>query len=317
MTDPQAFMERVVPLICAHAVKCSPKMTEAGRAACLRGPGPGWSPLWLWGYFGALQADAIDRELAAGRYRFDEQRAARCIAALESATCHDPEWSAGCEPFLRAYVSPAVELGGACRRSDACIQGFCDAEAKSARDPGADAGGAPEPPPGRCVPFLQEGATCALDAECGPHHACAERVDPEHGKCVRLPKLGEPCKLTVNQCDGPRLTCAPPSPGAPRRCRPLPAKGELCGDPEISQECQPGLFCDINDAIPKCKSFLPPGAACRTEDACEDGLVCDGLVLGEISIRTSGAHKVTKAGQCKPKPSTAIPDAPRPPPRSP
>jgi hypothetical protein len=118
---------------------------------------------------------------------------------------------------------------------------------------------------------------------------------------------GEPCKLTTNQCDGPRLICAPLTPGAPRRCRPLPAKGELCGDPEHSMECQPGLFCEINDATPRCKSPLPRGAACRAEDACEDGLVCKGLVLGEVVITYAGAQKVVKPGQCKLKSSEATP----------
>lgn len=95
------------------------------------------------------------------------------------------------------------------------------------------------------------------DAFCGPSQRCVERSD-----------FGEPCGQGCKAaffCSQDNL-CAPRVP-----------EGIGCLS---NNECQKGLFCDQEAAVPVCTVPGEAGAACRTSSACKSGQCIPGMCSG-------------------------------------
>jgi hypothetical protein len=279
-TTPEEYLARVTPMLCDWAIRCGP-IPESARADCALGPGRSKVSPELWDYWGNRHVGEVDAEAALGRYRFDGAHAAACLDALARERCHGvqvvPE---RCDPILRAHWAPAVAIGGACKRHDACIDGFCDE--------------------GHCAPYRAPGQPCRDRFACGPPGSgWCELETPESGRCAHRLGADEACQESRLPCAEP-LVCNPSRPGA-ATCGPPPGEGESCGSREQSRFCQPGLFCDINEPKPRCRKPLPVGAACRTEDACDERLDCEGLVLGAPTLVYAGASVVRAPGHCRPR----------------
>lgn len=286
VTSAAAYLAKLTPVACDNAVRCL-VLDASKRSECLTGPDKSSIPE-VWEHYGARDAVEMDRDARKGRYRFDDRRADECVALLAKESCHG-DWTLPrhCDPLVRAYLAPAVATGGSCTRSDQCLEGFCDA-AKGAE--------------GKCVPFLAAGAKCRLNQEsCGPHSDCGSlRVENSErvGECTRLRGLTQACSL-VEPCDD-HLYCTNVVAGVETgECRALPDLGEACAGKTESITCRAGLSCPINDAAPRCKAPLPAGSVCTTDDACAEGLGCEGLKLGDFTLVHAGTRKVLTRGTCK------------------
>jgi hypothetical protein len=241
-SSPEDYLARFVPLACDYGARCARK--EIVPADCLRGPSADGKVDEFWGYFGSLGIPLLDAEARLGRLRFDASRTGECLRAVQRWRCGvEDDVPSRCDPLVRAYLAPAVALGGACRSSQSCIDGYCDAK------PNAE---------GKCVHFLAVGATCDMAhvTACGPDARCRPE-SPDRGKCARRPKLGQACDGTV-QCE--TGYCARATVEAHGSCRVLPSEGELCSQPAGSIDCQPGLYCDLNAKKQVCKNPLPKGS---------------------------------------------------------
>lgn len=278
--SPEDFERLAQPLRCQRAIRCG----ERGRSELERclAEDP-LRPLELLG---------VRRGLAAGRYTYDPEAAARCLALLARAPCvYDPATVPhGClAGAVPSHLRPAVPPGGACERWEECVAGYC------AGDLGC---------PGTCVAHTPE-----VGGPCGPDLLCADGLFCDHSTCRRRGEVGESCHAHWQGCrDG--LVCKGyrpatddphwPSPGDPGTCAEPLGVGDRCGRGRgLVETCRRDLFCDFGDASPSCRARLPAGATCTWLDACAEGLSCAGLRLGEgPSANGSGMRPVTAAGTC-------------------
>lgn len=203
----------------------------------------------------AWRLDGCDLPLPSRR-AFDADAGAQCLAAWNSAACHDA--MDVCSQVLRG----TVELNGGCAENADCAHGnFCDRSSTC---------------PGVCRAPVALGQPVPEDGQ------CAANAYPKNGRCVARLALDEACDLAdaKTQCvDG--ATCGPGALCVPKR---VALEGEDCGD-FYGLRCAEGLACTSDG----CAKKLPLGATCDGFGApCQDDLHCiDGAclpkgVLGDV-----------------------------------
>lgn len=184
--------------------------------------------------------------VSAGRLRFDEAAARRCLEAQRASVCADPSDCAAAYAGATAAEAPCVD------RRECAGDAYCSFRT-------AEGGfGCP----GRCTARLPVGAQCFGDSEACSSSPSAARID-----CVFDPsRSGSPwpfvCRersvITVAQggeCAnigdgaGPQRVCAPgldclyvsESTGVTALCAAPPPAGAAC-----SRYCQPGSICEFD-----------------------------------------------------------------------
>ncbi|SFF06870.1 hypothetical protein SAMN02745121_06763 [Nannocystis exedens] len=276
--DPAEYFALLAPLRCDRAVRCG-EIGASERERCLRE-----QPR-------ARVLLGVERGLQAGRYRFDPARAAACLRLLAEAACAvDHEvLPAGClGGAVPAGLLPAVAPGGACERWEECIDGRCTGELGC---------------PGQC-----RAHTPAAGGPCGADTLCSDGLYCDRDVCRPRGDLGAPCDGHWHACR-PGLVCqgyvAPVhEPHAYRRkqlgvCEARPDAGRPCHRVSLGHDCAPAQFCDFSAAEPRCRARSPAGAACSWQDACADGLRCDGLRLS-AAVNGAGERRLEAPGVCRP-----------------
>ena len=182
------------------------------------------------------------RAIARGRMRFDGVAARRCTTQFASrcgVNVRDPELCP--EAFLGA-----VPAGGTCWASDECEgESYC----QNATQRGLC--------PGRCVPRKARGEPCLADAECSRAGLTGVTA------CVRRTR-SDPTGVCGERVQGATVGVAQPC-------------GTAWVEPGREQlaTCESSLFCSLVPTtagdVTRCRSVLPPGAACNHFDACEGG----------------------------------------------
>lgn len=273
-------------MICERAIRCG-AIAPAQRAECLKGEGASRLTL-VWGFRDMLR---IGELAAAGRLVPIPGADQACLEYLSQAPCRIDLARArqGCGGGgVPPGLGPGVRPGGACVRSDECIDGHCTAAAGCT---------------GVCV------ARVPLGGDCSQSPICAEGSFCWQGQCRARADVGEVCEGHWQWCkDG--LFCdgyAPatrdehfPRPARPGRCSAGRRLGEPCALPDsggFDSNCAAPLVCDWGRDRPVCAEALPEGAECRALDVCGDGLVCAGLVLGGIHP-AGGRYAARRPGRC-------------------
>ena len=126
-----------------------------------------------------------------------------------------------------------------------------------------------------------EGAPCDVFGATVKVDDCGQGLVCEEARCVPLcppPPLieGERCQAgieTLGRCAA-MLVCEPDS----GRCVPAPGLGEPC----LERLCGPGAFCDRATSTEGiCSAVRPPGSACLTDAECESGR-CENQQCGPV-----------------------------------
>jgi hypothetical protein len=115
---------------------------------------------------------------------------------------------------------------------------------------------------GRCR-TLADGASCQMnnaDSRCGPGRACVPTVACEQYASEYACSDSQDCTWQSNGCVATRGRC-----GVPASVPPLPA----C---EVTEDCEPGEYCDTSDGGAVCRPYRPTD--CRTDDECPPASYC-------------------------------------------
>lgn len=268
-------------------------------------------------YFPTQDLAELRSAAAAQRIEFDGVRAERCYRALEGISCDVTTEEARVLPadcariFVGSVaggescqldeecasrrctlpvcsrqeccvgtcdaVKEAAPIGGACERTDDCVQpAFCDADK-------------------RCHGLITAGLACRNDRECTFGLACiGAGIDP--GACRPLPLRDEPCPYLRcaelgATCSSTTGTCVSAGPGAAcasdvdcssftlcdlpsSRCVPVPTLGMPC-----VTRCAGDSWCD-HDATPTtCAAQFAVSSPCRSDDQCSSRLCEEGPVF--------------------------------------
>ncbi|APR80442.1 Hypothetical protein A7982_05789 [Minicystis rosea] len=282
-----AYERELLPMLCDHAVRGG-AIGASQRADCLRGPGGrGLDHVWAFWHF--EERELVDEEAKKGRYVHVPAAGEACLKKMKEELGAGPaspllsQLVRPCAHMARPYFAPAVARGGACRRSDECIDGRCDA-----RDGGE----------GTCVARRPKGEACVAD-ECAEGNVCRpiyDRARPDQfGECAPPLREGDACPAPAGCAEG--LFCQHEG-REPGRCRRELAAGEICATVEEVRVCGAGLMCDFGKDPPVCAAPLAEGAVCSTDDACGEGLRCRGLQHNTRRHKYGSTLEVARKGKC-------------------
>jgi hypothetical protein len=222
--------------------------------------------------------EAVD----AKRLAFDSAAAQKCLDAAKAQGCtldRQLAVSSSCQDLFK----PLVAVGGACKSSGECVDGWCD------QGPNGNPGCA-----GTCKANTPTGMACDTSE---PHCRTTDYCDSTTKVCTVRAAAGAVCGTSPRCqrglfCKGWDPTATPEVKGT---CKGPGAVGETC---EIfffgNTDCSPALFCDDAQMPPKCAMPLAMGTECSSFTACADPLDCIGLTFD------SRTGNVTKKGTCGP-----------------
>jgi hypothetical protein len=280
----EEFRRQLRPVYCDHQIRCG-LLGESQRAACVAGDGT-LRPDPVFGLWDEL---GFDREIAEGRLVYDSVHSGECLTFWRDTPCRwDPATSppfgciAGWPPFR-----PGAAAGGACRRWDECIDGYCTAQTACE---------------GTCKARVATGAACGSNGLCLEQDFCLEDVcTPRRGEGEECPGDWQACRPGL-WCEGYVPENDDPEwwhPAVPGKCALPKGVGFRCATSENDEHCRADLFCDWGMREPECRERLPRDAECRWLHACADGLTCAGLKLG--GHHPAGRrYDVLAAGRCLP-----------------
>jgi hypothetical protein len=192
----------------------------------------------------------VAAEIAAGRMQFSSDGAQYCLDAVAGAPCGPAQAAYAFLLHCHAVVGPNVDNGGTCYGSEECVGGACVQNAAGCA--------------GTCSGYAPPGAPC-VPAGGTPGQTCDPTVHYCAGTCQHKKHGGDACAADV-ECAFD-LACVGGKCGDPARA----GQGQPCGDAQPT--CADGLYCS---SAGKCAPRPGRGAACDTQDACSDGLVCIG-----------------------------------------
>lgn len=239
---------------------------------------------------------------AAKRLGYSAAQAQACVDALEAAGC-TPDQLVNADQICGTVFSGLVSPGNSCSSDGECQGGYCD------RGAGSIAAGCA----GVCVAWIAVAAACDPTNDlCDPAAGfCRDTTSTDGGPvddagntlstgvCTAWAKMADACDDTTgNVYCGPGLFCVATGGGTAGTCLGRGKAGDACtvfsfGD----TNCQIDLYCDASGANPVCASRLATGAACSSFDACQDGLDCLGLDLGNGTAGKCGAF-LDVGGSC-------------------
>lgn len=261
-----------------------------------------------------LGSAALTQSLASGKLKFDEAKAAQCLADLKKTDCPALYQTMISQPGAAVPSCGQVLVGqqpagAACQLATECLPGaHCVFGANC---------------PGKCQAWSKVGQVCTADKPCEPGvAACSGGVclalssavggkcvdyqcslplycDVATGNCAKFGLTDSPCTAAGQLCWA-GLTCFAPT-GQAGTCKPLAGKGAAClshGNcsplgPEgallcIGGSCQQGPspgapcfdwqcsggWCDAAALPPTCKAWPAPGSPCAMGALCGPGAFC-------------------------------------------
>lgn len=227
---------------------------------------------------------AYTHGVAAGRLRFDEAQAVRCLNAYASGRC------ALVPPECDDVFTGLVPADGGCVLTEDCdeAQGFCDLydDRCPHRCRGWTAQGLAcdgffsqcDPRAGSCD-TVDGGALCVEKKDAGDpctrYDACGDDMACSGNTCVvRRAAPGEPCGVKNGYpfCDEEHFCRQDPGATTPGTCERKAGLGGTCTGPG---SCLPSLRCSTLITTGTCLPKAVAGEACIAWDDCQDGLYCD------------------------------------------
>jgi hypothetical protein len=108
-----------------------------------------------------------------GRVVYDGLKVQDCVSFLKSASCTDLQMTGHFTglPACASFITPLVDVGGACGQDFECRNAFCDRTGVANGQDGA------------CRAFAKTGEACSADLRCASDLAC----DAGTSKCVTKP----------------------------------------------------------------------------------------------------------------------------------
>jgi hypothetical protein len=194
---------------------------------------------------------ALRAAVAAGRIRYDEAAARRCVEREAASCIVNRRQGHVCH---EAFVG-TLPVGASCVRGEECAgSAWCDYNADG---PNA------APCRGRCTPRGLPGSSCYFDRQCDPANSGEARCDAQSGD-------------TMGTCVDVRWATF------------VPREGEPCGEFRTSDTllsrtpCQAGLYCREGSCI----TTRALGESCSPGSPCAEGLSC--LLTGNGEARACG-----------------------------
>lgn len=232
-----------------------------------------------------------DGSIAAGRMRFDAERAEECVDLIRDSACEKSLDEFMQSDACKVFVGQRKEGEGCqvnqdcdypsfyCAKQDGppvCGAGTCKRSFGQGEEvPGMN--GADTCAPGLspdeeyvCQPTSNEGETCQNDLRCAVGLYC----DLKDEVCKRPGIIGVGCGPGERECL-PHLRCFEGS------CRQLANVGMSCTVQTVfgtrSSDCKKDLFCDVGEEGTKgiCKVRRSAGETCFDYNECQTGLGCE------------------------------------------
>jgi hypothetical protein len=236
------------------------------------------------------QLEGIEPGIESGRIRYDGNKMAACLDALEAAGCNYDE--IGASPVCLAAIDGTVKLGDDCDYNTECEgTAYCRSSGSC---------------PGKCAAAQTEGGTCTSDTDCDPELEC----DEDKRECYAPGAAGDRCGGGTEPGCGAGLLClgASEDDGTPGTCRLLTevlsaSEGAPC-NPALGPLCGEDLYCAILAVTPtiraECRAGVGAGASCAVgfPDPCNDDEYCkapQGSLTGTCTDRP-GAGNACAAG---------------------
>jgi hypothetical protein len=271
-STPNDFPRKVADAACTYGVRCG---FVADRASCSGAINEG---------YGQALAD-----VSAGKTRFDDAAAAKCLSAISSLSCNRSERLGGALDACGTVFKGTGAVGGPCFVDTECASGRCDTgscdqacchgvceDAVLPKPEGSDCfhndvicvegtscqlSGAST---ATCQPRVGEGEPCVGTAdECAVGMTCFAAAGTG-GTCRRYPSSGGDCDPAQLPCDGSHDVCD----AATMKCVPAHAVGQACA----GGDCVGFATCDATTM--KCVHKGGPGASCSSPDECLGDLEC-------------------------------------------
>ncbi len=217
-----------------------------------------------------------ESSIAAGKIRYNGDRARRCIDAMAATPCSDSVLALSSNEDCRLIFEGLVPVGGACGTSECVPSAYCTVDAGGTECPGtcvervAEGGAAKYAAmctfplvlvDGKCTKRRKTGEACHESSEC-ESYSCSE------GLCRTPGASGDACSKTASCATF--LNCVEGT------CR-LPADlGETCNATSITQ-CKVDLYCNKADSADGvCRERGTEGQACTAASLCMTPLACSG-----------------------------------------
>jgi len=230
-----------------------------------------------------LLLNAFDASIAAGKVKYNGDRARRCVDSIGGGACSSALSGATATEDCRFTFEGQMAVG------EACMSGECVPSAYCTRDTGATAC------PGTCVARVPEGGTASKAAE------CVVPLVLIGGKCAKPRATGESCTTSAECADlacGTDSKCKAPgangdacSATAPcgfgtcvdSVCRSLGDTGEACVGSASSYQsagCKLDLYCDRTaSAAGTCQEPKSEGQSCSGLTSCAPPLQCSSAMV--------------------------------------
>lgn len=257
--------------------------------------------------------------LTAGRARFDEDAAGKCLDLIRDSSC-DQSLDEVTSAEVCRFLFGQRKDGEACLVKEDCgAASYCSRGAFQPGHPVCEAGTCkPLPRQGEpltgadnvhaCAPGLSPDVssvcqpTSGEGGPCMASHGCASGLtcDEDLHQCRRPFRVGESCDAGARRCL-PHLRCAEGS------CRTLADVGESCTlsrsfGASWTSDCKRDLFCDAapDSTQGTCEERLGKGSSCRDYRECGTGFFCD------LSAGQTGTCRelVSEGGKCDTLPAS-------------
>lgn len=283
-----------------------------------------------------LGSALLQQSLSAGKLKFDEAKAAQCLADLKKVDCPTLYKAMVSQPGAAVAACGQALAGQQPPGADCHIAIECAAGSQCVFGTGC---------PGKCQAWSKVGQSCSVEKPCEPLVAacaggiCAALSNAVGGKCVdyqcaaplycdfasnTCAQFGleqAPCTTTSQHCWA-GLTCFAPA-GQAGTCKPVAPKGAACFSqancnplgPEgpllcIGGSCQvgpgpgapcydwqcSGAWCDAAALPPTCKAWPSLGNPCAMAALCGPGAVC---VAGKCKALVGPGQPCQTAGDCQ------------------
>jgi hypothetical protein len=141
------------------------------------------------------QLQQVQSSMDAGRARYEQSKVDACLQTIQASTCqmlNTTNHLAGI-PGCESFVTPLVDLGGACGQDYECISGWCNNNS--------------------CERFPAAGEACASGIPCDTGLVCDLGLPDGEQVCIAPQADGASCtdllQCQSTVCDDASMTCVP------------------------------------------------------------------------------------------------------------
>jgi hypothetical protein len=197
------YFDEVLEATCEKMFACC-SLAELQRTGTPFGTRAACTDFWSTGFAFTARQGVLH-----GYMKVDPDRAKVALGALAGLTCDDARrrfWPLFEAALLDPY-RPAVAVGGRCKDSENCIDGYCARPTREGEEL-------------HCAPTRPGGAACDSSDQCAGGYCSASQdtcadVLPEGAACTDDEQCrSRSCSVQTSRCDGPPTTdigvCQPP-----------------------------------------------------------------------------------------------------------